>query len=364
MGVSRTPKNESTLRKVIAQMFSPLFSILLIPFIIAMFLAINMGGSGTAPSFSAAYGANIMKRELIPGVFGIFVFIGAILAGKKVVLTVGSGIIPADMMGLTLTTIILLSVSISLLLANLLRIPQSTSQSTVFALIAPAILFKNLNAHKLFVEIIPAWFVLPLISFVISYVIGRFIYKPIKDKEIVNFEQLSTHPVLKFLVIATSLYVAFAIGSNNVANAAGPLAAMMSTNLHIHPDDSRFLLLMIASTLIIAPCFGIGSSIFGHRVVETIGKNIIDFSPLGASLISFITASLLLLASVSRGIPTSLVQMNTAAIIGLGISKVGYKQILARTTVKKLFTIWIIVPIISFLLSLLLTIIAYRSNIL
>lgn len=34
----------------------------LVPFIIAMFLAINMGGSGTAPSFSAAYGANIFTN--------------------------------------------------------------------------------------------------------------------------------------------------------------------------------------------------------------------------------------------------------------------------------------------------------------
>jgi len=37
--------------------------------IIGMFLGVNMGASGTAPSFSAAYGANIIKRLAIPGVF-------------------------------------------------------------------------------------------------------------------------------------------------------------------------------------------------------------------------------------------------------------------------------------------------------
>ena len=61
---------------------SPLFNHLLIPFLVAIFLAINMGGSGTAPSFSAAYGANIIRKGLIPGLFGIMVFIGAIVAGK------------------------------------------------------------------------------------------------------------------------------------------------------------------------------------------------------------------------------------------------------------------------------------------
>jgi len=43
-----------------------MLSILLIPFFVAMFLAINMGGSGTTPSFSAAYGANIVRKDLIP----------------------------------------------------------------------------------------------------------------------------------------------------------------------------------------------------------------------------------------------------------------------------------------------------------
>ena len=75
-------------------MFSPMFSILLIPFVAATFLAINMGGSGTAPSFSAAHGSNVIRKDLIPGLFGIFVFFGAIIAGKKVVSTIGGAGLP------------------------------------------------------------------------------------------------------------------------------------------------------------------------------------------------------------------------------------------------------------------------------
>jgi len=70
-------------------MISPLFSPLLLPFIIAMFLAITMGGSGTGPAFSAAYGANVLRKSLIPGLFGIMVFLGAILAGKGTATTIG-----------------------------------------------------------------------------------------------------------------------------------------------------------------------------------------------------------------------------------------------------------------------------------
>ena len=48
-----------------------------------------------------------------------------------------------------------------------------------------------------------------------------------------------------------------------------------------------------------APCFGIGSSIFGSRVIQTTGKEIIEFGPMGATLLSIVTASLLLFASAA-----------------------------------------------------------------
>ena len=345
-------------------MFSTMFSILLIPFLIAMFLAVNMGGSGTAPSFSAAYGANLIRKDLIPGLFGIFVFLGAIVAGKKVSLTIGKDILPGDIMGLTLTSIILLSVALSLLLANLMKIPQSTSQATIFSLVGPAIYFDVLKTHKLFYEIIPTWFILPIVSFLLTFVIGKFIYNPLKKSGLIPFSQLNSHPALKYLVIITSLYVAFSIGSNNVANAAGPIASMIANELHISLTDSNFLVVMIVSTLIIAPCFGIGSSIFGHQIVQTTGKEIVEFGPMGATLVSFITATLLLFASVTRGIPTSLVQLNTAAIIGLGISKVGWRNILKQTSIKKLLAVWIIAPLISLFLSLLFTVMADSYGIL
>lgn len=60
-----------------------MYSIYLIPLLIAMFLAINMGGSGTAPSFSAAFGANLIRKDLIPGLFGLFVFIRVLITDNN-----------------------------------------------------------------------------------------------------------------------------------------------------------------------------------------------------------------------------------------------------------------------------------------
>ena len=78
-------------------MLSPLLIYPLIPIITAMFLAMTMGGSGTGPSFSAAFGANVIRKSLIPGLFEIMVFLGAIIAGKGTATTVGKGLLAPEM---------------------------------------------------------------------------------------------------------------------------------------------------------------------------------------------------------------------------------------------------------------------------
>ncbi len=324
----------------------------LIPFIIAIFLAINMGGSGTAPSFSAAYGANIIKKNLIPGLFGIAVFVGAIIGGKETAKTIGKGLLEPDCMTFTVVSIILFAVAISLLIANLFGIPQSTSQSTVLAVVAPAIYFSTLNTEKLFYEILPTWFIMPVASFILALFVGKYIYRPLRRRRISALKKSKNDSLISWLIIIMSLYVAFSIGTNNVANAVGPLAIMAVNELGTSPEQNTHV--MILATLIIAPSFGIGSSFFGNKVVRRTGKEIVLFGKIEAVIIAFISASLLLTASLVKGIPTSLVQLNVAAILGVGVAKFGFKNIFRRTEVNEFFVMWIISPCIAFSISLLL----------
>jgi sulfate permease len=327
-----------------------MFSILLLPFLAAMFLAVNMGASGTAPSFSAAYGAGFIRIERVAGVFGVCVLAGALIAGKKVALTISKGILPEDVMGLTLTTVVLASVALSLLLANILRVPQSTSQATVAGLVGPAAYLGALKTHKLLFEVIPTWLILPIVSFLVTLVVGKFLYTPINRRLTNGFSRLVENRGLRVAVMAASCYVAFAIGSNNVANAAGPIVAMAARSFDSLSEEN-VLLIMTLAVLLVAPCFAIGSSMMGSRVVETTGKEIVRFGPLGGTLVAVVTATLLLFASVSRGIPTSLVQMNTAAIMALGVTKVGWRSVAAQTSVRKVLTVWVVAPLLSLALS-------------
>ncbi|WP_010663760.1 inorganic phosphate transporter [Marinilabilia salmonicolor] len=328
----------------------------LIPFVIAMFLAINMGGSGTAPSFSAAYGANLIRKAAVPGLFGIMVFLGAIIGGQETAKTMGKGLLAEEMMTFTIVSIILASVAIALLIANLFGIPQSTSQATVLAVVAPAVYFDSLNTNKLFFEIIPTWLIMPFIAFFLALLIGKYIYKPIRRKGYTISKKVNDNFLLKGLIVFMSMYVAFSIGTNNVANAAGPIAIMSVNELNI--SDAHFLQVLILATLIIAPSFGIGSSVFGHKILRNTGKEIVLFGRIEAVFIAFISATLLLLASVVKGIPTSLVQLNVGAILGIGVAKLGFKNIFRKTEVNRFFIMWLIAPLISFFISLLLVYLA------
>ena len=334
--------------------------LLLLPILIGLFLAINMGASGTAPSFAAPLGASLIRRESVPGLFGLFVLVGAVVAGHKVVRTLSGDILPASVMQTTLVSIVLLSVGLSLFIANLLRVPQSTSQSTVLALVGSALYLDNLQTDKLFTWIIPTWFVYPLIAFGITYLFARFFYRPLKKSERINFDQVAVHPIWKYLTIGSSCYVAFSIGSNNVANAAGPLTSLLANAFRVPSDDPDMFLIGLATLIVVAPWFGIGSSLMGERVTRTTSQEIVLFGPLGATFIATLTATLLLLASLTRGIPTSLVQLNTACIIAIGMVKAGFKQTATETAVPRLLMVWAVAPVFSFACAFGLTALADR----
>lgn len=330
---------------------SELMTGLTLPFLLSMFLAVNMGGSGTAPAFSAAFGSDVIKRTMIPGLFGTMVLLGALIAGKEVSLTLGKGLLDQSYFTPLNTSLILASIGLSLLIANLLGVPQSTSQATIMSIAGAATALGRLNSHKLFYEIIPTWFLLPIISFAIMMLVAKWIVPLLKDKVFTDqFSDLNNHRILKACLILSSLYVAFSIGANNVANAAAPIASLTANEIG-SDNIQNFLPIFILSVLIVAPCFAIGSSLLGHKVTKTTGKDIVEVTPFYATIIAIITASLLLLASLTKGIPTSLVQLNGAGFIALSLSKYGLKHTMNNVTVKRFFSVWAIAPLFAFILT-------------
>ncbi len=305
--------------------------------VVVIFFAMNMGASGMAPSFAAAYGGRFIKKRKALILFGVFVVMGGVLLGRNVAMTLGKSLIPREVMGFDTILIILTAATISLFLANILDIPQSTSQVTVGAIVGAGLYFKHLNVSTLVTKILPMWVLLPLCSYLLTFICYKVIYPPEHDNLHIYQKIFANERKLKISSLVASCYVAFAIGTNNVANAVGPLfgAGMIEVGTGL---------------ALIAPLFGVGALLMGRGPLDTAGKEIVPLGLISSTLVSFVTATLLIVASL-LGIPQSLVQLNLASIFAISCLKNGHKSTLDHHITKKTFIIWAVTPVLSILIS-------------
>ena len=301
--------------------------------VLVVFFALNMGASGIAPSFAPTYGAGLIKKSKAILLFAVFVVLGAVTLGKNVTLTLGKNLLPQEFISFNVVLIILGAATLGLFLANILKIPQSTSQVTIGSIVGAGLYFKHLNLGTIFGKILPMWVILPLLSYGLTWLIYRKIYPPGHDNLHIYQKLFANEKKLKLSALAASCYVAFAIGTNNVGNAVGPLfgAGIIGVNLGL---------------LLVSPLFGIGALALGKGTLETAGKEIVPLGLFSSTLVSFVTATLLIFASI-LGIPQSLVQLNILSIFAISCLKNGHKCTLDQQLTKKTFCIWLITPLIS-----------------
>jgi PiT family inorganic phosphate transporter len=96
-----------------------------------------------------------------------------------------------------------------------------------------------------------------------------------------------------FLQLITGCYIAFAHGSNDVANAVGPLSAALNVLGVTGTEVPLWILVMGGLGMVI------GMATWGYKVVETIGSKITELTPTRGFSAQFATASVVLLHSYS-----------------------------------------------------------------
>ena len=292
----------------------------------------NMGASGIAPTFSAVYGGRLIKKKTASLLFAIFVLLGALTLGKGVVKTLSQGILPKELISIEVALIILTSATLSLFLANLLAIPESTSMVTVGAVVGAGLYLQQVQ-WQTFLWLVPLWLGFPFISFWLTFWLYRLIYPPHHGNLWLYQKIFSKEKELRLLAIIISCYGAFAVGTNNVANAVGPLAAAKV----IDPNTGLFL---------IAPLFGLGAFFFGGRNIETFGKEVVPLGLITSNLVCLITATLLIIAS-SLGAPFPYVQLNALSIFAISCVKNGHRFTLNHHITRRTLMVWTLTPLLS-----------------
>ena len=143
--------------------------------------------------------------------------------------------------------------------------------------------------------------------------------------------------VFGVLMVITACGMAFAHGSNDVANAIGPLAAVVSIakNGIIGAKSSLDAwVLMLGGAGIV-----VGLATFGRHVIATVGKKITQLTPSRGFAAELAAATTIVIAS-GTGIPISTTHTLVGAVLGVGMAR-GIEAIDLRVVARILIS-WVV----------------------
>lgn len=169
---------------------------------------------------------------------------------------------------------------------------------------------------------------------------GRWMIKRVlvekTDTGIDSFDAIEK--VFAVLMIITACCMAFAHGSNDVANAIGPLAAVVSVVSNEGEIAKKAALdwwiLPLGAVGIVA-----GLALFGQRVMRTIGQGLTHLTPSKGFAAELAAATTVVIAS-GTGLPISTTQTLVGAVIGVGIAN-GVSNLNMKTT-RKIVVSWVV----------------------
>jgi PiT family inorganic phosphate transporter len=124
--------------------------------------------------------------------------------------------------------------------------------------------------------------------------------------------------VFGVLAVLTACAIAFAHGSNDVANAIGPLAAV----IQVAQGADLAGRAAVAPWMLVVGGVGIviGLATWGYRVMETVGRKITELTPSRAFAAQLAAALTIVLAS-RLGIPVSTTHILVGSVLGVGIAR-------------------------------------------
>lgn len=166
-----------------------------------------------------------------------------------------------------------------------------------------------------------------------------------------NFHYASVEKVFAVLMIFTACAMAFAHGSNDVANAVGPLAAIVGViqsggEMAVGAKSAvpGWVLLLGAVGIVI------GLATYGYKVIATIGKEITELTPSRGFAAELATATTVVGAS-AIGLPVSTTHTLVGAVLGVGLARgIGALNL---GVIGKIFMSWLITLPVGAALSIL-----------
>ena len=199
-------------------------------------------------------------------------------------------------------------------------------------------LFKGLSHIGLELSSTQSYLIALLIGLVIMigsiFVIKNIRMDPGADRD---FHFANVEKIFGVLMIVTACAMAFAHGSNDVANAVGPIAAVISivdSGVVSQKSALPVWILLLGGAGIV-----IGLLTYGHKVIATVGSSITELTPSRGFAATLAAATTVVVAS-GTGLPISTTHTLVGAVLGVGMAR-GIAALNMRV-IRTIFMSWII----------------------
>ena len=199
-------------------------------------------------------------------------------------------------------------------------------------------MFKGLKHVGLDISTIECYLI-AVASGIVVAIIGKFFIQRIQPnrKAEKKFTYFTVERVFAVLMVVTACGMAFAHGSNDVASAIGPVAAVIS----IAQEGTVMQKAPVSIWILLLGGMGIvvGLATFGRHVIATVGKKITHLTPSRGFAAELAAATTIVIAS-GTGIPVSTTHTLVGAVLGVGMAR-GISAI-DLSVVGRVFLSWII----------------------
>ncbi len=294
-----------------------------LPYLItSVFLGWSLGANDAANVFGTAVASRMVRYTTAIILTSIFVIIGSVLEGAKGIETLS---------GLTSQNILSASISagaaaLSVALMTYLKLPVSTSQAAVGAIIGIG-LFKHSHIDfSALTKVVICWVGTPIGAMIISIILYTVLSKVINS---LNLNIFQIDSILRWGLIISGSYGAFALGANNVANVVGAFGKLI---------DPHILALIGGASI----AFGVLT--YSKNVMYTVGKKLVPLDAFSA-FIAILSEAITVHFYAWVGVPVSTSQAIIGGVLGIGIIK-GMRTINVRTLINIVIG-WVSTPLIA-----------------
>ena len=187
-------------------------------------------------------------------------------------------------------------------------------------LISLVTLFKGLKHLEIELNIPESFLIAVLLGRIVA-VVGRYLIVRLKmqEAESVHDQFTQIERIFGVMMLFTACAMAFAHGSNDVANGIGPMAAVVSivqSGGEMAQDSALPLWILVLGGCGII----LGLATLGYRVIQTIGTKITELVPTRGFSAELAAAATVVLAS-RTGIPVSTTHIAVGAVVGVGLAR-------------------------------------------